>query len=163
MKQKIIDKKEKLFGRWLEYLINTYPKESHKFFVQVEKQFTNPIGYTMQTELDKIYDVMADNCNIEDIKEPLGNIIRVRAVQDFPPSLALDFIPEMKEILSKESINDAKYIDFLDNMLLISFDLFMASREKLYEIKANEVRNRFGRVVDRLNQRYDERNENEKL
>jgi hypothetical protein len=39
----------------------------------------------------------------------------------------------------------------IDAMGLLSLDIYMKCREKLYELRVNEVKNRVGRLIERAN------------
>jgi hypothetical protein len=97
----------------------------------------------------------------EVVKSKLDSIIRMRAVQGFSPSEALNFIFALKTIIrktiAKEIRDDRLEPDLLvfeskiDVLCLMSFDIYNACREKIYDMKANEVRNRTYRAFERAN------------
>ena len=93
----------------------------------------------------------------EKVSAVLEGILRIRAVQDVAPSRALAFIFRLKNVLREElgsvATAPSEEIDALESRLdaiaLISFDLFMKCREKIYDLKANELRNMTFRLLQK--------------
>ena len=84
----------------------------------------------------------------EVMQKALDAVIRIRAVQTFTPSKATTFVFALKDIVRAHLANiDGPELEVLDRrideMALTAFDVFMACREKIYEIKASESRNQF--------------------
>ena len=89
----------------------------------------------------------------------LDPIIRIRAVQNFSPSQAVGFVFFLKNVirtaLAKEiaaqQIEDelVAFESEIDKLSLIAFNLYMQCREKIYELKANEMRNRTFKAFER--------------
>ena len=82
----------------------------------------------------------------------LDRIISIRAIQEFPPSAAVAFIFLLKKAirntLEKEIVKGdishklLEYESRIDGLSLLCFDMYMKRREKIYEIKVNEIKNR---------------------
>ena len=97
----------------------------------------------------------------EVLKSFIDPIIRMRAVQGFSPSEAVSFIFSLKAVIRKMYAKKIQEDEFarallafeskIDTLSLISFDIYNACREKIYDIKANEVRNRAYRAFKRAN------------
>ena len=79
-------------------------------------------------------------------------IIRIRAIQDFSPSQAVGFMFDLKTII-RETVpvetKDGRNIEALhaldrriDQLGLLAFDIYMQCREKILDLKANEMRAR---------------------
>ena len=156
----IRENKVKILDAWFRAVIDTYPQEAGKYFLEHSRQFTNPVGYTIREALEKIFNGIF--CGIpSDLNEGIDEIIRLRAVQDFSPSDSVSFILQLKKILLQNvpgigQVDDFTLInDKIDDALLLAFDVFMNSRERILEIKATEVRNRTARMIDRLSRKYD--------
>ncbi len=94
--------------------------------------------------------ILNGNQDLE-IKIFLNDIIKVRAVQNFLPSDAAGFILSLKNIIRKElgpEIRDEKLFDDfreieaeIDKTALIAFDLFMEAREKIFQLRIQEIKN----------------------
>jgi hypothetical protein len=91
----------------------------------------------------------------------LDDIIRIKAVQDFSPSQAVSFIFLLKQVLRdtmKKEIRENSIAEELallesriDEMILLSFDIYVKCRERIYEIKADEVKRMTFRLLQRAN------------
>ena len=89
----------------------------------------------------------------------LDPIIRIRAAQNFTPSQATAFVLSLKkalrENLAKElhdlsSIRELfEFESKIDQLCLMAFDIYMQCREKIYQIGANETRNRTFKAFER--------------
>ena len=89
----------------------------------------------------------------------LDPIIRIRAVQNFTPSQATSFILSLKKVLRENLTKElrdngatAELIAFeskIDQLCLMAFDIYMQCREKIYQISANETRNRTFKAFQR--------------
>jgi hypothetical protein len=128
--------------------------ETSSFLRQQKNRFSNPVGHIISETAEKIFDAILSGNQSLEIKILLNDIIKVRAVQDFLPSQAAGFILSLKKIIHdeiKEEIKDIKMFDeFLeilsgvDRVALIAFDLFMEAREKIFQLRMNEINNRIG-------------------
>jgi hypothetical protein len=84
--------------------------------------------------------------------QALDPILRIRAVQSFSPSAATRFIFSLKPIIRQHLAGSGgggggvalEEIDRrIDEMAMAAFDIYMACREKIFELKANESRKQF--------------------
>jgi len=160
------EKKPAILKRWLDAIMETYPPEIAGLLKGKKNRFTDPVGYTIHEGMDGLIDGLIREAPFEEISPFLDSIIKIRAVQDFTASQAVAFIFNLKKIISEELQNvsgtqgviDATTLSAfeskIDNLALMSFDLYMESREKIYELKANETRNMVYRLVQRQNQLY---------
>jgi hypothetical protein len=79
-------------------------------------------------------------------------VIRVRVLQNFSPSQALAFIFLLKNVIREEAAKELKDGQFsqelqdveatIDGIALLGFEVYMQRREKLYEIRVTEVKQR---------------------
>jgi hypothetical protein len=87
----------------------------------------------------------------EAVVKALDPIMRIRAVQSFSPSKATRFIFSLKQIVRQHVTGhgDDKQTDIggldqrIDEMAMAAFDVYVACREKIFELKATESRNQF--------------------
>ncbi len=156
LKSLLINRKVVILSKWFEVLLDTYPPETAKFFKNQDDLFRNPVGSTIFKGIEKLLDeILDDDVDTQRVSQFLDDIIRVRAVQDFSASQAVAFIFPLKNIIRQEISNvygleKPLPSDFLsrlyhieskiDRIALLSFDIYMQCRERLYEIKANEVK-----------------------
>jgi hypothetical protein len=158
--------KSTIIDKWLKSVISTYPKEAAKFFEQTDKQFSNPVGWTISEEIKGIYNALIYHYNTTFIEKALDNILKIRAVQEFTPAQALGFIFQLKKIIKDELADGLKdsndFIQLLelfhqiDDLALKAFNLYMQARESLNDIKANESGKRHQKMFERISNKYEE-------
>ncbi len=161
LEQLLAEKKSDILKSWFDVILETYPADTSNFLKKLKDRFTNPVGHTIVEGIEDIFDSLLGEADSEKISRFLDDIIRVRAVQDFTASQAVSFIFALKKVvreeLEKDKKGDVPYEELLvldekiDGLALSSFDIFMKCREKLYDIKANELRNMTFRLLQRVN------------
>ena len=159
LKGLIQNNKSEIIRNWFEATIQTYAPDTAQFFKGQKDQFGNPVGSITSKGIAFLLDQLLDTWDAEAIKDYLDPIIRIRAIQDFSPSQATGFILLLKKVLrenlTNELQNDANALQLLECeskselMGLLAFDLYMDCKEKIYEISANETRNRTFRAFER--------------
>ena len=155
------EKRPVIIRKWFDVIMDTYPVDASNYLKKQENRFINPIGHTILQGVESIYDELISGIDTERVSPFLDNIIRIRAVQDFSASEAVSFIFSLKKIIQEEvggdKQNDVPYTDLLefdsriDILALLSFDIFMKCKEKIYDIRANELRNMTFRIIQRAN------------
>lgn len=153
----LLKNKSALSDIWFEVLLESYPADTSVFMRDQKKQFANPVGYTMSNELEKILSGLLSNAEIKCLAPHLESIIKIRAVQGLMPSQALSFIFLLKDIIRGQIRGDVSVKEYelkeielrIDSLALLAFDLFMACREKIYDLKASEARNMTYRLLQK--------------
>jgi hypothetical protein len=140
-------KKKTVTGKWIDRVLDSYG--SPEFFKKQKNRFANPIGATISESLQAIYDILLENRDLGEAAKPLENMIKIRAVQDFTPSQAVSFVYLLKSIIREELSREknreeimpdlALLEERIDKMALMAFDLYMNCRERLHQIRVNEV------------------------
>ena len=139
---------KKIVEQWIDYTLSTY--KSSKFFHKEGDKFANPVGGVIKEALDALFLLLAKNAKPEEFVAPIQKIIRVRAIQDFAPSQAVSPIHAVKhitrDILSADKershlVNELYDFEFaVDMAVLAAFDLYMADRERLFNVRLQEIR-----------------------
>jgi len=145
-------KKAAILKKWFDLIIQTYPADTSKFLKNQKDPFNNPVGGTFSRGLEALLDELLKGMDKETLVSFLDPMIRIRAVQDFSPSQAVGFVFFLKTVVReamRKEIKESLYIDELlqfetkvDTLGMIAFNIYMECREKLYTLRANEVRNR---------------------
>jgi hypothetical protein len=158
----------RILEKWLQAVIATYPADTARFLFKEKDRFANPVGRALMDGVGGIFDCLLQN-RLHEATEFLDKIIRIRAIQDFSPSQAVVFVFFLKKVVRQElesesfdhELADALSIweERLDQMALQAFDVYMSCREKLYELRFNEMRRQTSRLVDRINRIYEGPNE----
>ncbi len=167
LKEFLVREKSTILKKWFDRILLTYPEETQSFLEKQKDPFVNPVGSTILEGIEGLYDELLEGGGFSKASFFLDNITRVRAVQDFSPSAAIAFIPFLKRIVRDELPRDAGEYHLLedlgeferriDELTLLAFDIYMACREKLYEIRVNEIKNRSARMLERLNSTREKR------
>jgi RsbT co-antagonist protein rsbRD N-terminal domain len=166
----LAEKKTDIIKSWFKVIIETYPADTAAFLKKQQNRFTNPVGSTIYQGIEKIFDEVLSDADFEKVSPFLDNIIRIRAVQDFTPSKAVSFIFSLKGVILQE-LEENKITDIaaeelralddkIDALALLTFDIFMRCREKIYEVKSNELRNMTFRLLQRANKLDEAKEEN---
>jgi len=154
LKELLAQKKTAIIDKWFDAVAETYPADTAGFIKRQKDPFSNPVGGTTQKGLMVLMDELLGEMNSDKIDSFLDPIIRIRAVQDFTPSRATSFVFSLKKII-REHLNKCDFNDHLivadlalldqkiDLIGLRAFDIYMKCREKIYQIKAHEEKNRF--------------------
>lgn len=157
----LAEKKTSILGQWFDVIIESYPPETTKFLKSQDNRFTNPVGAAIFQGISDIYDEILKGSTNGSISMYLDNIIKIRAVQDFTPSQAVAFVLLLKKVIREElraEIAEKQLSDeilslesTIDNLALSAFDIYMKCREKIYDIKANEVKRSTFRLLQMAN------------
>ena len=150
------EKKTKIIKKWRDAIIKSYPEDGQGFLKREKSQFANPVGLTISTEIETLYDEIIKGENTEKISSCLDSIIRIRAVQDFKPSQAVAFVLQLKQIIREELgdglADEMRILDKkIDEVTLLAFDVYSACRQKISEIRVKEVKNQVGKLLERAN------------
>jgi RsbT co-antagonist protein rsbRD N-terminal domain len=152
VKDFLSQKRSAIVQEWFDRIVKTYPANSQKFIKGQNDRFANPVGSTILRGMEGLYEELLRDMDAPKIMEHLDSVIRVQAVQDFPPSRALSFIPSLKGIIREELKGEVRETSDreelcqletrIDGLALLAFDCYMKCREKIYEIRLGELRKR---------------------
>jgi len=157
-------KKSAVLDRWYSSILDTYPTDTSGFLKSQKNPFLNPVGSTIFQGIENLYNELLNESWGEKVTQYLDNIIRIRAVQDFTPSQGIIFIlllkkairEEIKEELAAQNLyNELLELELkIDEMSLLAFDIFMKCREKIYQLKANELQKWTFRRLKKADEMY---------
>ncbi len=157
--------KDQIVQRWLDEALSLYARDASAAFAKQKNQFANPVGHSLRQGTLAIFEALLEGNGAEKIRQHLVEIVKIRAVQQFDASAALDFIFRLKEIVRHETGADMRdqtvsneYLLFagrVDEVALAAFDVYVDCREKVFELRTNEIRRRVSWIVDKLNNRDD--------
>ena len=160
LKNLLTKKKTAILDKWLNLILDTYPGDGAEAFKRNADRFTNPVGYTISKEIDTLYEELVHDMDCNKLHASIDNIVRIRAVQDYSPSQATAFIFLLKKAIRNEVTTELRedqlfneYMEFesrIDELALFTFDIHMMCREKIYELKVNEIKNEKGMLVKLL-------------
>ncbi len=143
--EQLAKEKDAIVKRWFERVVDTYPAETSRFLRSQKDPFANPVGQTTFQGLATLVDLLSGPMDPEKARNALDPIIRIRAIQDFTASRAVRFVFELKAIVRATAGQGQDLTELearIDELALVAFDLYMACREKIYDLKANEMKSR---------------------
>ncbi|MBC8318001.1 MAG: RsbRD N-terminal domain-containing protein [Desulfobulbaceae bacterium] len=145
----LVENREIILKQWKDCLLTKFAPETILFFQKQKDQFANPMGHKISVGLAELFDVICDTSSREVETPSLGQLIKLRAVQQVSASDAVSFVIQLKKIVRKECLSNIKtresYEEWLafdvrvDTAVLAVFDMFMASREQIYKVRVNEL------------------------
>jgi hypothetical protein len=150
-KETLSAKKQEILDKWFTATVDSYPADTARFLKSQNDPFANPVGQTTYQSLKTLLDILEKGNNREAMVAALDPILRIRAVQTMTPSQATSFVFSLKTVLkqllpkngSEESGGRGELDRKIDEMALAAFDIYVACREKVFELKASESRNQF--------------------
>ncbi len=150
--EQLAQKKNAIVNKWFDRLVKTYPADTAQFLRNQKDPFANPVGQNSHHCLVEIFDHIVEAFDRQTAKPLIDPIVRIRAIQDFSASDAVRFVFDLKSIVREAIPIDAGdgpawqalagLFARIDSLGLLSFDVYMQCREKIYDLKANEMRAR---------------------
>jgi hypothetical protein len=147
------EKKPAILNAWFTVVAESYAEETAKFLRRQKDPFANPVGRAISKTTEELFDDLLTGPDYETAGIHLDSIIRVRSLQNFTPSSATQFIFSLKSVIRDaigkdihESGLEKEIVEFesrIDQLGLVAFDVYMKCREKVYELKSNEFRDRY--------------------
>lgn len=161
----LLDNKEAILKKWLQLVVETYPKDSQQLLATKSDRFSNPVSADLHQGLEGLFNgLMTAKEDAYDFSEFLDKVVRIRAVQDFTPANALVFLFYIKnavrEILAPK-INEYGIFEELlnfeskvDSLVLLAFNIYMSCREDLCNVRIAEINRRTSRIWERVCRKY---------
>ncbi len=153
----LTEKKSSVLQRWLHLILETYSGEASKFMGREKDPFVNPVGSTIAAEIGALYDGLLQGTEADRLSDHLDKIIQIRAVQDFSPSGAVAVIPFLKKAIQQEmersGMTNASMSEWtvleskVDQLTLTAFDIYTKYRERIYEVRIDEIKKERDRTV----------------
>jgi hypothetical protein len=162
VKDLLVQHQEKIIDKWFTEVLNTYPEETAKFIRREKNPFANPVGAGLRAGLLGIFEQFVHGIDEKAASGFLDGIVRVRAIQEFSPARAVGFLYGLKRLvrseLEKEMRDGAapveEFFDFdarVDELALLAFNVYTSCRERLFEVKVEEIKAKSYRLLQRAN------------
>jgi len=132
----IREKRQIVLERWQGYVLSLFP---------VMMKSATPIAQAIDDGLGEILDSF--EMTPEKRTGALSGVIRILAVQSFPPSKSMSVFFALRSILQeigdseKRQIKQKHWDEFqtsIEHLTLEAFDSYMVHREKIYQLKVDE-------------------------
>ena len=135
---------------WIEKILDSYPSRSRAFYRTKRDEFLNPVGNVLSSRAGAIIDSLLEGFDEGSLSSLLEDVIKIRAVQDFSPSQALEFLPLLKKALQEELDGlrprttwpqELEELEArIDRATLLAFDIYTGCRQRIYELRINELK-----------------------
>ena len=144
-------KKKTSIKKWFDKAVDSYPIDTAQFLKNQNDPFANPVGQTTLSSLEGLFDLIIGDFDTNAAEALVDPVIRIRSIQDFTPSKAVQFLFDLKDMIREltpihhhsETLKEYDLIDRrIDIVGLLAFDVYMRCREKIADLKANEMRAR---------------------
>ena len=140
--------REKIVNKWVEYTLSTYI--SSGFFLKEHDKFANPVGGNIREALGRLFLLLCKGADPKEFVPSLEQIMSIRSVQEFSPSQAVAPLNAVKHITREvfaadkercQLVNELYDFEFaVDLAVLAAFDIYMQFRERLYQVRINEIK-----------------------
>jgi len=155
----LIQKKSRIVDGWLRVIYESYAAQTAIFLEKDKDRFDNPVGASISQGIKGLYEALLAEMDTDRVLAFLDEIIKIRAIQDFSPSQALAFIFRLKNVIREELAKELRAEDLsgeflelesrIDGLALLGFDVYTKRREKLCEVRVNEIKNRVSGLLRR--------------
>ncbi len=138
---------------WYESVLATYPPETAQLLRSKKDQFSNPVGYTLKTMIEEVVEGFLAEAEVQELAAAFHPLIRIKAVQGFSPAEAVSSVLKLKhavrELLAAKASSGSgsdvlEELDpVIDELMCSCFNLYVDCRQKLSEIKEEELKRNF--------------------
>jgi hypothetical protein len=160
LKKALLERRAAIVDKWFDEALSGYAPEAKLFMKREANRFANPVGNGLRAGVEAIFDSLVEDREPEHVCRHLEEIIKVRAIQDMPPSRAVSFLFSLKQVvrralareLRREGISaelggfDAR----VDQAALFAFDIYVRCREQYCELRVNEIKRNVFSVLERM-------------
>ena len=179
--KRLRESRRAIVGRWVDDVLATYGDDAAAAFRRQKDPFANPIGHRLREATGAIFEALLDAVSeeiaggpsktgaamdLQKIRPHVQEVIKVRAVQEFSASEAVDFVFQLKDAIRAElgaSLDDpglgrelAELERCIDRIALVAFDVFVECRAQVYELRINEVKRGVSWIMEKMNARREE-------
>jgi hypothetical protein len=153
------EKKTIILERWFDRVLEDYPPDTRRFFREDKGPYSNPIGHTLRRGMEGIIDQVLRPVSIEEDRVILEPIMKIRAVENLPPSPGARFILPLREVLSdivkeemRKDVLGQEWLNLnsrINQLALLGINLYSECREKVNQLRTREWGKREGADQDR--------------
>ncbi|MEW6071552.1 MAG: RsbRD N-terminal domain-containing protein [Planctomycetota bacterium] len=166
MEETLKQKRDEIVRGWIEAALAIFPVEARTFFANVADPFANPAGCTISTEIGRLFDAVARDAPDEELDPPLDRIVQITCLQDAAPSQGIAFVFALRETVRRAlaSARDERGVleglrEFeprIDRLALRAFDRHARLRQRIADLRVQEVRGRVSTLVKMAGMDWDD-------
>lgn len=133
--------KNEILEKWIEKLADSHPQYSAAVRAPKPDPFRNPVGYAIRKGLAQLWEQLEGDMDSDSIDSALDPVLRIRAVQDMPPSEAVGFVIQLRSILRQlPTTLDLVLLETrIDQLTLAAFDKYMQCRDQILAARFRET------------------------
>jgi hypothetical protein len=156
----LLASREAILQRWCDGALATYGESAAAAFRRERDPFANPVGHSLRVGTRAIFEALVAGQDGPAVREPLQDIIQIRAVQQLTASQAVGFVFLLKEVIRAELADVLAQPQLaselallerrIDGAALVAFDVFVEYRERLGELRINELKRTVPWIVGKL-------------
>lgn len=153
-------RRSEILDRWRRMIAESYPAQTAVFLQTQKDRFRNPVGHTIAEQTAELFDALLNGADSKSLSQLVEPLVRIRAVQDFTPAQAVDFVFGLKAAVRHEvalEIQEAavtkSLLEFesrVDAAALLAFDRYMECREQIYRLRTDELKRQTQHALDRI-------------
>jgi|UniRef100_A0A7C5AL24 hypothetical protein len=157
--QLLSGKRAVILDKWLTMLLAHFSPETLRLFQREKNPFANPVAYQLHRGLEAMFTLLLQGEGGQKGADAVDEVVRLMALQDLAPSQALAFVFFLKQVVREELAQELEDLSLhpelldlesrIDGLALLGFDAYMQRREKLYDIKVQEMKNRISGLLRR--------------
>jgi len=154
-------------ARWCDAVLATYPERAYAAWTREKDPFANPVGDSLRVGTRVILDALLDGADAAALRDAVRDIVRIRAVQQMSPSMAVGFVFQLKDALRdvltdefRDGPGDGELAGLdrdVDGVAMAAFDVYAEQRERVSELRINELKRNIPWSVGRAGQAAVER------
>ena len=155
----LAEKESAIIEKWLKHVLSAFPSDALHFLEKQNDRFANPLGHNFSEGLTGLFrDLRSEKQG--DVLAILEQLMKLRAVQaEQSPAESLAFVFAIKDIIRQECRKewteeyDREWPELearVDRLALHAFDLYVASRERLFQVRLKELQRGNHHLVDNM-------------
>ena len=149
LKKQLTKRKAAIVDACLDRAVQAYSTETAALLRRERDPFANPVGHALSAGIRGLVDGLLSDADAAELGLCVEPILKIRSVQDLPPSRALAFVLVPREVI-REQLGDAVRLPGnveeweelegrIDQLALLAFDLFTRWREQVHEIRVRDL------------------------
>jgi hypothetical protein len=141
---------EAIAMRWYDAVLAEYPEQTYAAWKRESDRFANPVGHSLKAGARTVLDAVLDGADADILRAAVADIVRIRAVQQMSPSAAVGFVFRLKDAIRAELGDELRDGGLQDEMTeleqrvdaaaLAAFDVYAEQRERVSELRINELK-----------------------
>ena len=154
---------ESVAASWCDAVLAAYPERAYTAWTRETDPFANPVGHSLRVGTRAVLDVLLEeDVDPAMLRAALADIVRIRAVQQMPPSAAVGFVFRLKGVIRSvlagelegphASAELEELSERVDVAALAAFDVYAEERARIVELRVNELKKNIPWFVGRTRQ-----------